>query len=188
MVKFFLNLRAGEGPALACQMPIYRVYPVDDITAEERRDRHEPEGSASNSSGQASGPRSYLNLVPVQARESVGPIFGGEILRDHMRHVMGFLDTAQVLMLSRVSKWMLACAREDSLWQLFCKKDFGVIYPSDDCNFRQTYAKAWKELVLWHDGKPDYVEFLNNSGRSSEGGIWSKKGRHGNTVEIMCAW
>ena len=105
-----------------------------------------------------------------------------------MRHVMNFLESPQVVMLSRVSKSMFAAAREDGLWQILCKKDFGVVYASDGCNFRQTYVKAWKELVLWHDGKPDYVEYLHASRRSEHGGVWTKKGCHGNTLEIMCAW
>ncbi len=164
------------------RMPVFRIYPVDD-DSEERRGRHE----ITTIEQPTSSARPPMNLMPRHGgNNSETPVFGRDILRDHMRHVMTFLESAHVVMLSEVSKWMFTSAREDSVWQLLCKKDFGVVYPSDHCSFRETYKKAWKELVLWRNGEPDYVEFLHS--RRSEGGVWSKKGSHGNTVEIMCAW
>ena len=74
-------------------------------------------------------------------------------LGDHMWHVAGLLSARELGLLGGVSRRMREVSRHEDIWMGLCSRDFGVVYPSDSCTFRETYEKACNEWVLWKDGK-----------------------------------
>jgi len=72
---------------------------------------------------------------------------------DHMWHIAGLLSARELGLLGGVSRRMREVSRHEDIWMGLCSRDFGVVYPSDSCTFRETYEKACNEWVLWKDGK-----------------------------------
>lgn len=106
---------------------------------------------------------------------------------DAVRQILCFLDARSLGLFASTTPALRRASGEDAVWRVLCARDFGVIFVSDDCDFRSTYKKALRELVLFRDGKPDYVQFLGGRGDAQDA-MWTKKGIWGNITEIMCAW
>ena len=98
-----------------------------------------------------------------------------------LNRILALLSARELGNVNCTATWL----REYDVWQSLCIRDFGILKSSDRLSWKQTYKKAWNEYVVWHEGRPDYVQFLGS--RNMCQGVWSKTTSNGATVEVMIA-
>jgi hypothetical protein len=106
--------------------------------------------------------------------------FSGHLSQDAVTSVLPFLGARHLGMINCTSKRFSTAS---NIWEMLCLRDFGILRTSDSCSWKQTYRLAWQEWVVWHEGQPDYVQFIGS--REGCQGVWSKVAKNGNTVEVM---
>lgn len=92
---------------------------------------------------------------------------GGSRIRSGMRSATAFTLGSRVEMYRRSLDLGLAMGAAvvsesgeelgEEYWKSECRREWGVLRPSDSCSWAQTWEKILNDQILYYKGQPDYV-------------------------------